>query len=59
MQKKQNSKPQRRVKIKDQSKKGKALSKGELKAVRGGGKISKVEAINIKQTVVSDGVGSE
>lgn len=57
MQKKQDSKSQRRIKVKDQSKKGKALSKNELKAVRGGGKVSKVEAINIKQTVVSDGVG--
>ena len=59
MKKTQAAKPQGRTKLKDQSKKEKSLSKDELKAVRGGAKISKVEAINIKQTVVSDQIGSE
>ncbi|HKO95424.1 MAG TPA: hypothetical protein VJU86_00425 [Pyrinomonadaceae bacterium] len=57
--KKKAEKPQRRTQVKKQSPKEKALSKGELKSVRGGAKISKVEAINIKQTVVSDSVGME
>jgi hypothetical protein len=49
MPKKQKSKPQRRTQVKDQSKKEKALSKGELKQVRGG--VNKIEALTIKQKV--------
>jgi len=57
MPKKQMAKPQRRTQIKDQSKKEKPLSKNELKQVKGG--VNKIEAINIKQKVVQDSVGSE
>ena len=57
MKKQQTAKPRKRTELKAQSKKEKSLSRDELKAVRGGTKISKVEAINIKQTVVSDSVG--
>jgi hypothetical protein len=49
MPKKQTDKPQRRTQVKDQPKKEKALSKGELKQVRGG--VNKVEALTIKQKV--------
>lgn len=59
MKTKQTAKPQGRTQLKDQSKKKRTLSKNELKGVRGGAKVSKVEAINIKQTVVSDQVGME
>ena len=59
MEKKQKDKPKRRTQIDARSKKERSLSKDDLKGVRGGAKISKVEAINIKQTVVSDQVGQE
>ncbi len=51
MPKKQTDKPERRTKLKDQSKKEKALSKGELKKVQGG-RVSKIESITIKQGTV-------
>jgi hypothetical protein len=50
MPKKQKEKPQRRTTVKDQSKKEKALSKGELKQVKGG--VSKIESLTIKQKTI-------
>jgi len=49
MPKKQTAKPQRRTQVKDQSKKDKALSKDELKNVKGGTRVNKIESITIKQ----------
>jgi hypothetical protein len=52
MPKKQTGKPQRRTQAKDQSKKEKALSKNELRSVKGGlSRASKIEALAIKQKV--------
>jgi hypothetical protein len=59
MEKKQTDKPRRRTQIKDHSKKERTLSKDDLKVVRGGTRVSKVDAITIKQTVVSDQVGQD
>jgi hypothetical protein len=47
---KQKEKPKQRTQVKDQPKKEKALSKGELKQVRGGA-VNKIEALTIKQKV--------
>ena len=49
MSKKQKDKSERRTQVKDQSRKVKALSKGDLKQVRGG--VNKIEALTIKQKV--------